>query len=170
MHKKHHCTGHPESELSIFCNHYKYVQGRTVYDILYNSQTIMEKKEDNTRVNPHVSLGATFNVRWFLASQFIECWSAAMRRSFDVNFGQFSCWRVVTPHMSNVSLAQSLPESEGAVTVGWVAPSITSRAEIPWLSRSLAHLQPSVFSWSFSTSLVASQSMAFNIRVGGHFP
>ena len=28
-------------------------------------------------------------------------------------------------------IAQSAQESEGAVTVGWVAPSITSRAEIP---------------------------------------
>ena len=76
---------------------------------------------------------------------------------------------VVTPHMSSsMSLAQSLPESEGAVTVGWMAPSITSRAEIPWQSRSRAGL-PSVFSWSFSTSLVASLSLSFSERVGGNF-
>ena len=95
-----------------------------------------------------------------------------MRRSFDVNFGQLSCWSVVAPHMSKMSLAQSLKESEWDCYSRLVGPqnnqpSRNSLTVQPGPCLCLLPRISSVFSWSFSTSLLAGLTLSFRTWLAG---
>lgn len=123
------------------------------------------QKEDKTKANPLVSLGATFKPRQILASHFIDLllWGGHLMSILANSLGGV---RRYPTHVQHVPCT---------ITAG-IWRGCYSRLDGPQYnqpSRNSLTVQkpgpPSVFSWSFSTSLVASLSLSFSERVGGHF-